>query len=58
MAGDDDAILSEFQAARMQNYMTKYIADGWTPEFHLYDKVITANHGAIFYDACLDKMLL
>jgi hypothetical protein len=50
--------LFEFQAARMRNYMTKRVADGRTPKYYHYDKVITADHVARFYGACLAKMLM
>jgi hypothetical protein len=42
----------------MKNYMTKRIADGWTPKYYLYDRIITADHVARFYGACLAKMLM
>jgi hypothetical protein len=58
--GDDhDETLSEFQAARMRNYMRKCIVeDGWTPRFYTGDKVITCDHVARFHGACLGKMLM
>ena len=57
--GDDNQSLFEFQAARMRNYMTKRIADGWTPKYYRWDRVITADHVARFYDgATLAKMLM
>jgi hypothetical protein len=55
---DDSETLFEFQAARMQNFMTKRVADGWTPKYYTWDKVITADHVARFYSASLDKMLM
>jgi hypothetical protein len=55
---NDEQTLFEFQAARMQNYMTKRVADGWTPKYYHYDKVITADYVARFYGACLAKMLM
>jgi hypothetical protein len=56
--GDDNETLFGFQAARMRNYMIKRIADGWTPKYYLYGKVIAADHVARFYGACLAKMLM
>jgi hypothetical protein len=57
--GDDNSeTLFEFQAARMRNYMTKRIADGWTPKYYLYNRIITVDHVARFYGACLAKMLM
>ena len=57
--GDDDESLFEFQAARMRNYMTKRIVeDEWTPKYYHYEEVITADHVARFYGACLGKMLM
>jgi hypothetical protein len=60
--GDDDdnsKTLFEFQAARMQNYMTKRVQeDGWTPKYYHYEDVIRADHVARFYGACLGKMLM
>jgi hypothetical protein len=55
---DDSEALSEFQAARMQNYTTKRVADGWTPKYYTWDKVITADHVVRFYGASLAKMLM
>jgi hypothetical protein len=55
---NDEQTLFEFQAARMRNYMTKRVADGWAPKYYHYDKVITADHVARFYEACLAKMLM
>jgi hypothetical protein len=54
---NDEQSLFEFQAARMQNYMTKRVADGWTLKYYHYDKVITVDHVARFYGACLAKCL-
>ena len=59
--GDDDdtKTLFEFQAARMRNYMKKRIVeDGWKPKYYTSDKVITGDHVARFYGACLSKMLV
>jgi hypothetical protein len=55
---DDNETLFKFQAARMRNYMTKQIADGWTPKYYTWDRVITADNVARFYGACLGKMLM
>jgi hypothetical protein len=52
--GEDEQSLSEFQAARMRNYMRKRIVeDGWTPKYYTGDRVITADHVTRFYGACL-----
>jgi hypothetical protein len=57
--GDDEQSLSEFQAARMQNYMQKRIVEnGWTPEYYTGDQVITTDHVTRFYGACLAKMFM
>jgi predicted N-acyltransferase len=57
--GDDDESLSEFQAARMRNYMRKRIVeDGWTPKYYTGNRVITAEHVTSFYGACLAKMFM
>jgi hypothetical protein len=54
---DDNECLSEFQAARMQNFMRKRIAEGWVPKYYnSLDKVIIADHVARFYGASLAKM--
>jgi hypothetical protein len=59
MYGDDEESLSEYQAARMRNYMRKQIVeDGWTPKYYTWDKVITADHVTRFYGACLAKMFM
>jgi hypothetical protein len=55
---NDEQTLFELQAARMRNFMTRRVADGWTPKYYHYDKVITADHVARFYGACLAKMLM
>jgi hypothetical protein len=55
---DDSETLFEFQAARMRNYMTKRVADGWTPKYYTWDKVVTADRVARFYGASLAKMLI
>jgi hypothetical protein len=53
---DDNESLSQFQAARMKNYMTRQIAEGWVPKYYTWDKVITADHGARLYGTSLAKM--
>ena len=57
--GDDDIeTVYAWQAARMRNYMGKWIIeDGWTPKFYTWDKVIMEEHVARFYGAMLAKML-
>jgi hypothetical protein len=55
---DGTTTLFEWQAARMRNYMTYRIAHGWTPKYYTWEKVITADHVARFYGACLAKMLM
>ena len=56
--GDDDESLFEFQAARMRNYMKKRVVEeGYKPRYYTGDKVITGDHVARFYGACLGKML-
>jgi hypothetical protein len=56
--GDDEKSLFEFQAARMQNYMKKQVVeDNYKPRYYTGDKVITGDHVARFYGACLGKML-
>jgi hypothetical protein len=56
--GDDDQSLFEFQAARMRNYMKKRIVEeNYKPRYYTGDKVITGDHVARFYGACLGKML-
>ena len=54
---NDDKTLFEFQAARMRNYMKKRVGEGWNPRYYTGGKVITADHVARFYGACLGKML-
>jgi hypothetical protein len=55
---DDDQSLFKFQAARMQNYMKKRVLeDNYKPRYYIGDKVITGDHVARFYGACLGKML-
>jgi hypothetical protein len=57
--GDDNQTLFEYQAARMQNYITKIIVeDGWTPKYYHREGCITGDHVARFYGACLGKMLM
>ena len=54
---NDDQTLFEFQAARMQNYMKKRVLeDGFKPRYYTGNKVITADHVARFYGACLCRM--
>ena len=56
--GDDDQSLFEFQAARMRNYMKKRIVEeAYKPRYYTGNKVITGDHVARFYGACLGKML-
>jgi hypothetical protein len=55
--GDDDEHLSEFQAARMRNYMRKRIVEeDYKPRYYTGDKVIIGSHVARFYGACLCRM--
>jgi hypothetical protein len=55
---DDDESLSEFQAARMRNYMKKRVLEeGYKPRYYTGDKVIIGDHVARFYCACLGRML-
>jgi hypothetical protein len=55
---NDDQTLFEFQAARMRNYTKKRVnEDGYKPRYYTGDKVITGDHVASFYGACLGKML-
>jgi hypothetical protein len=55
--GDDEKCLSEFQAARMRNYMKKRVLeDRYKPRYYTGDKVITGDHVARFYGACLRRM--
>ena len=54
---NDDQILFELQAARMQNYMKKrIIEDGFKPRYYTGNKVITGDHVARLYGACLCRM--
>jgi hypothetical protein len=57
--GDNgDQSLFEFQAARMRNYMRKRVLEeGYKPRYYTGDKVITGDHVARFYGACLGRML-
>jgi hypothetical protein len=57
--GDDDQSLFEFQAERMRNYMRKRVVEeNYKPRwYYTGDKVITGDHVARFYGACLGKML-
>jgi hypothetical protein len=50
---NDEQTLFEFQAARMRNYMRKrLVQDDWTPKYcNTVERVITADHVAMFYDA-------
>ena len=55
---DDDQSLFKFQAARMRNYMRKrVIEDGYEPRYYKGDRVITGDHVARFYGACLCRMI-
>jgi hypothetical protein len=55
--GDDGKSLSELQAVRMRNYMRKRVVEeGWKPRYYIGDKVITGDHVARFYGACLCRM--
>ncbi|OEU11919.1 hypothetical protein FRACYDRAFT_245042 [Fragilariopsis cylindrus CCMP1102] len=55
---DDDQTLFEFQAARMRNYMRKRVLEsGFKPRYYKGDKVITGDHVARFYGACLCRMI-
>ena len=55
---DDDQTLYEFQAARMRNYMRKRVLEsGFKPRYYKGDKVITGDHVARFYGACLCRMI-
>ena len=55
---DDDQSLFEFQAARMRNYMRKRVLeDGYKPRYYKGDRVITGDHVARFYGACLCRMI-
>jgi hypothetical protein len=59
--GDDNESLSEFQAARMRNYMRKRIfEDGWTPKYYnIGNRVVTTDHVTTrFYVACVAKMFI
>jgi hypothetical protein len=54
--GGDDESLSEFQAARMRNYMRRRIVeDGWNPKYYTGNRIITADHVTRFYGTCLAK---
>jgi hypothetical protein len=56
---DDNETLFEFQAARMRNYMWKWVVEyGWMAKYYSYDNVIKADQVARFYGACLGKMLM
>ena len=53
----DDETSFEFQAAQMQNYTEKRILeDGFKPRYYTGNKVITSDHVARFYGACLCRM--
>jgi hypothetical protein len=55
---DNDESLLEFQAARMRNYTRKRVVeDGFKPRYYIGGKVITGDHVARFYGACLGRML-
>jgi len=54
---NDDVSLFEFQAARMRNYMKKRVVEEkFKPRYYTGDKVITGDHVARFYGACLSRM--
>ena len=54
---DDDKTLFEFQAARMRNYMKKrFLEEGYKPRYYTGYKVITGDHVARLYGACLCRM--
>jgi hypothetical protein len=56
---NDEQTLFEFQADRMRNYMRKRVLqDNWTPKYYTGDRIITADHVARFYGACMAKMLM
>jgi hypothetical protein len=56
--GDDDESSFEFQAARMRNYMRKQVVEEeYKPRYYTGEKVITGDHVARFYGACIGKML-
>ena len=43
----------------MWNYIRKrMVEDGWSPKLYTGDKVITGDHVARFYGACLAEMLM
>jgi hypothetical protein len=55
---DNDESLFEFQAARMRNYMRKRVVEeDYKPRYYTGGKVITGDHVARFYGACLGRML-
>ena len=55
---DDDETLFEFQAARMRNYIRKRVLENnYKPRYYTGDRVITGDHVARFYGACLGRML-
>jgi hypothetical protein len=55
---DNNESLSEFQAARMRNYMKKRVLEeNYKPRYYTGGKVITGDHVARFYGAYLDRML-
>jgi hypothetical protein len=55
---DNDKSSFEFQAARMRNYMQKRIVEeDYKPRYYTGGKVITGDHVARFYGACLGRML-
>jgi hypothetical protein len=52
--GDFEKSVFEFQADRMRNYMKKRVLeDNYRPRYYIGDKVITGDHVARFYGACL-----
>jgi hypothetical protein len=55
---DNDESLSEFQAARMRNYMRKRVVEeDYKLRYYTGGKVITGDHVARFYGACRGRIL-
>ena len=56
---DDNETTYAWQAARMQNYMTKKVVeDGWTPKSYQYEDTIQPDHVARFYGTSLMAKIL
>jgi hypothetical protein len=54
---NDDQSLFEYQAARMRNYMRKRVLEEkYNPRYYHGDRMITGDHVARFYGACLARM--